>query len=174
MHGQLLKCTETISRSCNGFAGMTYARLINLFAILNCFKGHMNTTWQKTIVFNLINNVRMFWLHFDSLLKTKNTNKVTSPSALKMDIYKQEVTILSLVTWQEGVPLIVNMKSRYHSFKMNIKFLNMCRTCLLIIRTQMCDSFICLERVYSLWKTLLVLCIFLLHTNAQLPVLTLI
>ncbi len=45
-------------------------------------KGPMNTVWMKTIVFNLINNVRMC---FCSILINywKNTNKVTSPSSLK-------------------------------------------------------------------------------------------
>ncbi len=57
---------------------------------------------------------------------------------------------------------------------MNIKVQNMYQICLLIIRTQVCDSVICLEIVYSLWKALLIVCIFLLHTNSQLPVLTLI
>ncbi len=81
----------------------------------------MNTTWQKTIVFNLIINVGMC---FSSILIQywhKNSNKATSPSTLKMAIYKQEVTFLSLVTWQEVVPLLANKKSHYYSFKMNIK-----------------------------------------------------
>ncbi len=112
-------------------------------------KSPMKWTQQKTVVFNIVNNVRMC---FSSILIhywRKNSNKVSSCSPLKMG--KQEVTLLSLVTWQEVVPLHGNKTSSYYSFKMNIKVQNMCQTCILIIRTLVCNSFICLEKVhYSL------------------------
>ncbi len=49
----------------------------------------MNTTWEKTIVLNVI-GMRCQELNFDSLL-TKNSYKVSSSSPLKMGIHKQEV-----------------------------------------------------------------------------------
>ncbi len=57
-----------------------------------------------------------------------------------------------------------NEKLHYYSFKMNIKVQNMCQTCLLVIRTQVCDSFIYLESVHNFSKALFILFIFLLHT----------
>ncbi len=45
----------------------------------------------------------------------------------KMVIYKQEVTFLLLITWQEMVTLLANNKSHNNIFKMNIKFQNMCQ-----------------------------------------------
>ncbi len=57
------------------------------------------TTSQKTILFNIINNVKnVFQLNFASfLIKKKN-------------ISTMEVTFLSLVTLQEVVPLLANKK----------------------------------------------------------------
>ncbi len=84
----------------------------------------MSTAWQKTIDCNLVNNDKMC---FNSILihYWKKTNNVTSPSPLKMDIHKQEVTFVSLVIWQEVVPLLAKKKLCYYSFKMNIKVQNM-------------------------------------------------
>ncbi len=49
----------------------------------------MNTMWQKTIIFHLINNVRMcFGLILIHYWK-KNTNKVTPPSPVKPNRHSQ-------------------------------------------------------------------------------------
>ncbi len=62
-------------------------------------------------------------------------------------------------------------QSHYYSIKVKIKVLHMCQTCPLVIKSWVCDSLICFERV-SLQKELFILYIFLLQTNVQLPVLT--
>ncbi len=61
------------------------------------------------------------------------------------------------------MPILVNKKSHYYSFKMNVKVQNMHQACLLIIRTQVCDRFICLERVLIFRKHCLFVYISLAH-----------
>ncbi len=98
----------------------------------------------------------MFQLNYDALLK-KNTIKCTFPSPLKTAIFKQQVT-------RDRKKCCDVWKSHYNSFKINITFLNVCQTCLLVFNTQVCDSFIHLENVYSFLKTVFVLCMCMLHT----------
>ncbi len=47
-----------------------------------------------------------FWFIID-----KNISKVLSSSPLEMGIHKQKVALLTLVTWQEVVPLLANKKN---------------------------------------------------------------
>ncbi len=93
----------------------------------------MATTWQKTIIFNFSTECvsAKFWC----IIEINPTNTVTSSFPLKIAILKHEITFLLLTVWQEVVPLLLNKKSHYYKFKMNIKIQNMCQTYLLVIRT---------------------------------------
>ncbi len=83
----------------------------------------------------------MFQLNVDGLLET-NIIKVTSSSPVKWSFTNRKFVTV--------VPLLANKISHYYSFKMKIKNQYMCQICLLVIKTEVCDSFICLERVHIL------------------------
>ncbi len=106
------------------------------YDLILSLKAHemMTTTWEKTIVFNLISNVKMYLSSIMMYYWTTNTNKelyIFLPS--KMVIHKQEVKLFLFLVWHWSVPLLANKKSYYHdyySFKVN-----MCETYLLVIGT---------------------------------------
>lgn len=90
-------------------------------------------TRQKIVVFNLINYSKIY-------------------CNLVLIHYWKGSTILLLIAWQEVVPLIVNNKSHYYSFKTIIKYQSIFLTCLLVFSAYVCDIIIWLERVHSLYK----------------------